>query len=109
MMLLLGALLLASLLALIFSWVVSLFVNQRIRIFIRWLPIVLLWTPVKLGVEYQIFPAGIAVFLLQPDSHDLFMVFKSEAIAVLLFVASCLILDRKRGRRLDSNAPVNSD
>ena len=95
--LLLGALVIVTLIALGVSWVVSLFFNGTVRLFVRWLPVAILWAPVPNKDIGVVFPAAFS-FLAYADlvASRVLAVVVAEAIAITVLLAICWHVNRKR-------------
>lgn len=99
--LLLGILIVVTLIAVGVSWAISLFFNGAIRLFIRWLPAVVLWVPVPAGADQiLIYPAAFALFSYRYlTGRDILLILMAEIIAICVLFAICWRVNRNRPTR----------
>lgn len=95
---LLGILMVATLIAVGMSWIFSLFFNGPMRLFIRWLPAVILWVPVPAGAEQVlIYPAAFALISYKYlTGTDVLLILMAEIIAISVLFAICWRVNRNR-------------
>lgn len=97
---LLGVLAVVTLIAVGVFWIFSLFFSGVTRLFVRWLPVVVLWAPVPVGAnEFMIFPA--AFLLLDYSnmvSNDFLRVLLAEIATISVLLMVCFYISRKQLR-----------
>lgn len=75
------------------SWFVSSLLEGASRLFVKWLPLVLLWVPVPVAPGV-IFPSGIALIFFIGDQKGGTRILVAECIGILCFYIACVLWHR---------------
>lgn len=101
-MVLAGLLFVVTVVAVGVTWFASLFLSGIGRLFLRWLPVAILWAPIPNAAAGSLYPAAFAFLDYRNlEYSEVLVLFVSEVVSILLLLVLCWHLNRKSKLRGD--------